>query len=1333
MHRLRRTTALVGAAGSLIVVLASAPAQPQTTSSGIMVRQKGSTFTKGVPLNTTGALVERKGVVDSSGGSATQGAEAKATSPEKVKDGELPSDVFAPLSPEQAAEKAAADAKKQERLQKLQQLTFDRRPSAVLKAWSTPREVALNEPAGAATNPAGGAMSPAVIRRMQASGGRIVGASEAAAGSKASTDDFEKDLKTLQLDVSLGDWKAVAATLQKLSAMDKEFGTAAYGQILQSLANGPDNAAMMQGQLQIINGVQVAVPPPQQFTMEKNAYSNQDVLELARVSPRKLEEDKLALLGQILGQAIEQGNAIEDFIARVRQDEKSRGKDAALGERQAALLLFAANSPVEAGSFLPGFEKAVRENDREALNLLARHYLALHARDKKAEQLEQAWQATQAVLAAGTVDRKQKDEAVRRAVELTPKINEQLGRAWLEASFAERPERGMEIIAAIGAESSQGLLTHGYDTDYRLKSLELQKLAVQTLLAKSPEKSDAWRGSLTLLAETWLKEADYSRRFDTSSSLGPRMQFDPFGNIYYSNGMGETPEMMLQRQGNLPQAIATGEVLKHRPESAWLDALDDGIKPKFATLFAQLYLKVNEEETAFPYIEKLAATNPRQANELAEEFVKTWTKNHDPNSQQLQRSRFFYVYGFESRAEGIPLTRSKQERNLVELSEWIKRLRKLPIGDLDENLLTKAFTACHSPAEVYRLDAINRVFGSFEALKPITLAGLIQQMRANLVTVWRQPDQQQQQKTNRKEKDIRAEVLRGYEVAKNVVDQGLARHPDHWALVLARAAILHDENNYIQELEKSPEFAPRRQKAMEQFQKAAELYLAAAPKLPEDEQTTQVFDIWFLATIGACDAGAITDQSLADPKQPPLIKQALAGLKGEVGERHTSRFANTLFTQLNSIKPSVKVRYLKHGLEIVGDHPQAHEARKVYEYYRDLITEIKLVAKIDGADVVGHGKPFGVFVDLLHTREIERESGGFGRYLQNQNAGGMYYYNFGRPLENYRDKFQEVAKQALEEQFEIVSVTFQDEKVNSRATDDYGWRVTPYAYLLLKARGPKVDKLAPLRLDLDFMDTSGYVILPVESAPLPLDATPESSPARPFRKVEIVQTLDERQAQDGKLIVEVKATAQGLVPDIEELLDLKSEGFKLANVEDQGLAVSRFDADSPDNVVDSERTWLVAYQGETDRAKQAAMFHFPASRVDDAGLIHQRYVDADLAKVDAVVPLDFRYGEAGRGWIWATLGGLVLAVLTLGGLFAYLRSRPAKVQPSKFALPDPVTPFSVLGLLREIQRHEELAGTHSDELGRSIAQLERHYFSDENGEADPDLKRLASTWIARTS
>src|SRR5262249_31311246 len=159
--------------------------------------------------------------------------------------------------------------------------------------------------------------------------------------------------------------------------------------------------------------------------------------------------------------------------------------------------------------------------------------------------------------------REQKEEAIRRAVELTPKIKEALGRSWLEASFTQRPERGMEIIAAIGSATAQGMQTHSFDTDYRTKSIELQKLAVEALIRTAPQRGKEWASSLALLAECWLKEAEFSQQFDFSTSLGPRMQFDPFGNIYYSNYDQMSPQMMMQRQGNMPRALLTTDVVKN--------------------------------------------------------------------------------------------------------------------------------------------------------------------------------------------------------------------------------------------------------------------------------------------------------------------------------------------------------------------------------------------------------------------------------------------------------------------------------------------------------------------------------------------------------------------------------------------------------------------------------------------------------------------------------------------------------------------------------------------------------------------------------------------------
>ena len=81
-------------------------------------------------------------------------------------------------------------------------------------------------------------------------------------------------------------------------------------------------------------------------------------------------------LGRILRLALDSGNVVEDFVTRLRAALKLPPGEAPLTERQAAKVLFAADCTIEAGEFLPGPEKAEADNDREALNLLARHYLA---------------------------------------------------------------------------------------------------------------------------------------------------------------------------------------------------------------------------------------------------------------------------------------------------------------------------------------------------------------------------------------------------------------------------------------------------------------------------------------------------------------------------------------------------------------------------------------------------------------------------------------------------------------------------------------------------------------------------------------------------------------------------------------------------------------------------------------------------------------------------------------------------------------------------------------------------------------------------------------------
>lgn len=1197
------------------------------------------------------------------------------------------------------ADAAQEEAKKAERLNRINQLTFDRRPSAILQAWSAPEEPA-KAPAPDAPKPE---LPPDLF------------AGEPPPGTPK-VDPFDAELKAFGRHVTLGDW---AAAGELLKAMDPDEAKALYARLVEMLPN-----AAMGGMMPNLPPGMVMPPNLMQFA-EKNAFTHADVFGLAAAAPRGLDANHLAGLGRILQMSLQRGNTVQDFVERAKAELAKPEAEAALTRRQVAKLLLAADQALEAGAFLPTPERAEAENDREALNLLSRHYLAVYAKEKKTAPLEQAWKVTQAVLAVGDVDQAQKDEALKRAVELAPKVREELGRDWLESSFTDRPRRGMEIIAAIGSTASQGLQSSPFDTDGRLKALRLQQTAVEALLRAAPDQADAWREPLGLLALAWLSEAEFSQQYDQSTSLGPRMYRDPFGNIYFTND-GMMPGMMPQYQQNMPRPITVADVLEARPSDGWLARLDPAIRPRFAVVFARLYLKVGEESLAFPFIEQLAASHPEQGRELAEEFLRVWTRNHDPNSQRNYTNPYMFMYGFERRSESIPLTRSKQERNLRELAGWVARLRKLPIGDLDESLLADAFTASHSVAEVYRLEAIESVFGPFDGLEPETLAQLAQKMRSNLNGVWRQPAVQEQNKTKRKEKDIRAEVERGYAVARAVIERARREHPDDWSLALAEAALLHDENNYRQELEPDSDFTRNRREALDRLRHAAELYARKAPELKLEEETAEPFEIWFYASLGACDLGNIDEKKLLAAAQPPLIREAILALPGESAERHMAKFANDLFVRMSGVGPAVKHRYLKAGFEIVGDHKQAHEARKVYDYYQDLVTELKLDAAVDGSDVVGAGRPFGLFVNLRHTREIERESGGFGRYLQNQNNAGMFYYNYGRPLENYRDKFEEAAREALQEHFEVLSVTFQDEKVNSRATSEYGWRYTPYAYLLLKARGPKVDTVPPLRLDLDFLDTSGYVILPIESPTIPIDAASESVPSRPYEQLKVTQTLDERQAKDGKLILEVKATARGLVPELDGILDVRSEGFHVVKSEDQGISIERFDPDSPDNVVLSERTWLVTLAADDGLPGRPAVFHFASAKVDPDEMIHQRYVDADLALVGPTVDLEQRYGEPSRAWIGWTVGG-VGAALFLGLLARRLRPRRSSAVDERFRIPEPLTPFTLLALLRDVLQNAGLSETQRRELSDSILALERHYFAAPAPE-EPDLRGIAERW-----
>lgn len=1047
-----------------------------------------------------------------------------------------------------------------------------------------------------------------------------------------------------------------------------------------------------------------------------------------KITPN-VSADLIASLGQLISISMQAGNDFSGFAKQLAAGTTHFGLDDPEKKLAAASLLVAAGRIDDVEPFLPDLADEASRADLRILVLWANYARRAYESKRTVDYLDKQWEANHRIISTKDAGDSERASALQTLILLSRQVEREKGDQWLLAAFTEDRQRGMEILSWLGSRSATlARQSSQMPADERLNSLELQNRIAECLVNKVPDLASEWGQILTLLADNWIRESETAIQHSQQTSRGGYMQIDMYGNYYWAD-----PNEMQRRfnGGNQPQPIAIGELLRIAPGNEWTMRLEPSRNLQFRNVIARLHMRVAEEDRAFPYIEQIAAERPLMANDLVEEFLKVWTQNHDPNSERRQRNPYIYFYGYDQKAESIPLTRSKQERNLRELADWVKRIRAMNLAEIDESLLAKAFTTCHSSAEVFHIDRLHSVFGDLKKLRPETTAAISQTMRTNLAGQWRSVRLQEESKTRRREPEVQAEVLRGYETARVLVGESLAAFPENWNLHLALACLMYDENAYRQSVEKSSEFSHRRDTAFAQFERAANHYMGVVDSLDKEKQSNDVFDFWFYAALGAVDLERVTHETLADVRQFPKIRSALESMPPVLAESHMTRFANSLFTRMSPIKPEVKFRYLKAGFEIVGDHPRAWEARALFDYYRDLVSEIHLVAEVDGKDELVPGQAFGVYVNIAHTREIERESGGFGKYVQNQNSMA-YAYNYGRPTENYRDKFSDTVAQALEEHFEVVNITFASpDSMESFPAEKEGWRVTPYAYLLLKPRGTQVDRIGQLRLDLDFLDTSGYVVIPIESAGVPVSVTGDGSLPRPATDLKITQTLDERQAREGKLILEISATAKGLVPELDQLLDVERQGFTIARIDDQGVLPSQFDQESSTIQILSERSWAVEYRA-SDSERLPDEFVFSSPKTDTVTSSTRRYEDADLVEVAGAVPLSPQLRSSSPSMLyWLIPAGLAIAV---GGLaFWKLTAKPAPVATKAFSVPRDINPFTVLALLQSIRERNGISGDQSRELDESIRRVEEDWFSQTStGENADNLEKLASLWVSRT-
>ncbi|MEI2726578.1 MAG: hypothetical protein V9H26_24590 [Verrucomicrobiota bacterium] len=1210
---------------------------------------------------------------------------------------ELPAGLNLPAPPTKAGgtnSAAKAVSPEDKRLQELLKLKFDRSATTIIKGLS-----AQFDPASAGTN----------------------------------------EVEQFKQSVIIGDWSQVG---RLLAALPKEHGAQVYRSLLRELPNTAKPAGAQPGGMpgpMMGDDQPVPMNPGQQGPgmIATPTLVVADVLALAEIAPGELTDADAKSLGLLLGKLLARGDALEPFLAKLETGVKQLGGGQPEARRRAAELLLAANRLTEAVAFFPTVDVAREKLDWRALEQHACDLAARGSREKDSKLLLQAWDLNQYIIGLTNAAATNREPALRRGMELLPQISREIGTNWLRERFLAAPAQGLGVFSVVNQLVQKGFTDR--NAEARCKNLELQKQVVEIFLTAGDPTQPHWRTALHVLAQGWLQEATWAKqRYRPPRNFGP--QYDSFGNmIGYENYPQEFND------GNQIPALAPDQVLAAAPGAGWLAQLDPSLQLATRKLIAELYSKTETPEPALPFIEAVAQVQPRTGADLASAFLRAWAEARNPNRNLQNQNRYYMggavYYGgnpYGQPRTGISLTRAMQGRNIKELAALMHRFAALSLPKLDNDAMVDAFAAAHSPAEVFKLEDIEAVFGARAEVKPDTLAGLAQAMRERLAQQWRQPRVQQEAKTQRTDKQIEEEILRGYDVVLQLVNDALHLDDRNWRLHLARASTLFDlaEFQYGKKVDLAI-YVEKREAAFKEYEQAARLYAAALPEMEEKEETPLVYQQWFNANLGASDLAYVTRQQEPETNQLARVKSAIRALPGAAAERHFAAFAKQLGQSANSLRPELKPRYLRAGLEIVGNHPKAADARKLAAYYDDLLEELELVVRLDGDATVGHGRPFGVFVALRHTADLEREAGGFGRYLRNVKNSNPYYYNpyGGGQQRNFPEEFEKQVREKLADHYDVKSVTFLDDKVKSRGFGRPGWRETPLAYLLLQAKDGSVDQLPAFNMDLDFSDARGQVVLPVKSPVVLLDARPNRGPDRPLDKVEIVQTLDDREMAQGRITLEVKATANGLVPDLNELLRTNFTHLRIEEFGDHGLALNRLDAEADLLAPVSERNWLLKFALAED-APAALDFKFPEPVRADAKITYKRYADADLVEVKPTLALAGVPLRPRPWWHWAV--GILLIAGAVAALALWLRRKahPAATLAPAYSLPTQVTPFALIQLLRRMESDATLplGETPRSELLKTIRELEAHYFArSRNGHAEPDLARIGREWVDRVA
>ena len=1060
----------------------------------------------------------------------------------------------------------------------------------------------------------------------------------------------------------------------------------------------------------------------------------EEVLALAEACPGDFKPWQLQALSRMLQQAASKYST-GAMLAEIGRGTRLFGTQDDASRRRTIDFLAQSGLLAEAYGFLPPLAEARAKADGAQMIVHARYKLDLAAKagdgpEGEALRIEAFAILTETSLLAGeSTDRRR--EALRLAIAEMDSVPRTQVSPWLAEVFAS---------PALGPAA-------------------LEQLALSAAQIGNMQASEEVRAQATL----GLKESIdvLLAREDVVGGISAAALRVPLRMV--TTALVAEMEKAIEQRGQ-QQFIGRNAQLLYRaiPSEKWLASLEPSLATRARKACIAIAAIADETDQALALLDAAMRHSPAEAAVFADHFLGKWVGRLRPAVEYPEEMMMFFSF-YRDAMPMAPLTRGRQRRNLDRLDLLVAKLREGGIEPRALPSIVPAFQACHARTEVYEKADIERVFGPVAQMPPATAAGLAMTMGGSLNGDWRSRDVMKAAGVKRSDNEIAQIVDRGYGVAIELIDSAVRQRPEAWNLAVVHAALTYDRLQFkqAQKTAQDPVQANEyRKAAFEAFGDAAKRYVGALTR-GETRDDPGVYRRWFGAAMGTAELNFLRPEDL--PKegtlqddQIDLIRRSMQSMQAEAFDRHLAQFAADIEGAVQRANPEIKPRLVRHALRVIGEHPSGASLRAMEELYRDLVKdEIKLRLALDGSDQVGVDRPFGMLLSLRFTNSVDRETGGFAKYLQNGVFGRVG--NQFRQM-NHRDELEKSIRDAFGKDFEVSTLGFFDAFMPPRGVVEEGqdgWLEKPLAYIVLTRRDPAIDTVPAVTMDMQFTDQTGPVTLAVASN-TPLVASGEAAARRNCDELEVSQLVDVRAVEDGRgdddtVTLEVRMRGKGVVPDVREALaglDAPLAGYTLAKdgiVADPPIVLASADASmspmmmmrGPSEPKDGypepdangmyrlpiERSFKVSYTRSGGSVGSAFALPTLVAGVD-AKLESRYYADLDIMPVEGS-----SVAVAGPLWTFERIAVAGIATALAAALATWWvrrRRTPVAVAAPSWT-PARITPLGVVTGLRRLE--QGLPAEKAKALRDEIVLLELKYFGPNAAEtSEAELRSVIDKW-----